>query len=74
MHEWLDIRLADVELPDGCHLSHRSIVTPPGAGVAVIDVDQRVLLMWRHRYITGTWGWEIFDVRGVVRPRKPRPS
>lgn len=57
--EWLDIRLADVELPDGRHLAHRSIRTPPGAGVVAIDQDHRVLLIWRHRFITSTWGWEI---------------
>ncbi|HEV2376687.1 MAG TPA: NUDIX hydrolase [Streptosporangiaceae bacterium] len=57
--EWLDIRLADVELPDGRHLSHRKIVTPPGAGVAAVDARDRVLLIWRHRFITDTWGWEI---------------
>ena len=28
---WLDIRLADVELPNGRHLEHRVIRTPPGA-------------------------------------------
>jgi len=58
--EWLDIRLADIELPDGRHLEHRSIHTPPGAGVVALDDEQRrVLLIWRHRYITGGWGWEI---------------
>jgi 8-oxo-dGTP pyrophosphatase MutT (NUDIX family) len=57
--EWLDIRMADVELPDGRHLAHRLIHTPPGAGAVVTDDDQRVLLIWRHRFITGTWGWEI---------------
>jgi 8-oxo-dGTP pyrophosphatase MutT (NUDIX family) len=56
--EWLDIRLADVELPDGRHLRHRLIRTPPGAGTVTIN-DGRVLLLWRHRFITGTWGWEI---------------
>ena len=56
--EWLDIRLADVELPDGRHLEHRLIRTPPGAGCVTIQ-DGRVLLLWRHRFITGTWGWEI---------------
>jgi len=56
--EWLDIRLADVELPDGRRLEHRLIRTRPGAGVAMI-VDGRVLLLWRHRFITGTWGWEV---------------
>jgi 8-oxo-dGTP pyrophosphatase MutT (NUDIX family) len=57
--EWLDIRIADIELPDGRHLAHRSIRTPAGAGVLALDSDQRVLLIWRHRFITGTWGWEI---------------
>lgn len=56
--EWLNIRVADVELPGGRHLEHRLIRTPPGAG-AVIVVDGRVLLMWRHRFITDTNGWEI---------------
>jgi 8-oxo-dGTP pyrophosphatase MutT (NUDIX family) len=56
--EWLDIRLADVELPDGRHLEHRLIRTPPGAG-CVVTRDGQVLLLWRHRFITGTWGWEI---------------
>jgi 8-oxo-dGTP pyrophosphatase MutT (NUDIX family) len=56
--EWLDIRLADVELPDGRHLEHRLIRTPPGAGCVTIQ-DGRVLLLWRHRFITGTWSWEI---------------
>ena len=57
--EWLDIRIADVELPDGRHLAHRWIRTPPGAGVVAIDNAGRVLLIWRHRFITDTWGWEI---------------
>lgn len=56
--EWLDIRVADVELPDGRHLEHRLIRTPPGAG-AVVVAEGKVLLMWRHRFITGTEGWEI---------------
>jgi ADP-ribose diphosphatase len=56
--EWLDIRTADVELPDGRHLQHRVIRTAPGAGAAVV-VGDRVLLLWRHRFITDTWGWEI---------------
>lgn len=57
--EWLDIRIADIELPDGRHLEHRSIHTSPGAGVVAMDDQRRTLLMWRHRHITGTWGWEI---------------
>jgi 8-oxo-dGTP pyrophosphatase MutT (NUDIX family) len=56
---WLDIRVADVELPDGRHLDHRLIRTSPGAGAVLVDDEQRVLLLWRNRFITGSWGWEI---------------
>jgi 8-oxo-dGTP pyrophosphatase MutT (NUDIX family) len=55
---WLDIRVADVELPDGRHLEHRLIRTAPGAGTVVLD-ESRVLLLWRHRFITGSEGYEI---------------
>ncbi|MET8052459.1 NUDIX hydrolase [Streptosporangium sp. NPDC005286] len=57
--QWLDIRVADVELPNGRHLDHRIIRTAPGAGVVVTDDERRVLLIWRHRFITDSWGWEI---------------
>ena len=56
---WLDVRVADVELPDGRHLDHRLIRTAPGAGAVVTDERRRVLLIWRHRFITDSWGWEI---------------
>ena len=55
---WLDIRVVDVELPDGRHLAHRLIRTPPGAGGVVIR-DRQALLLWRHQCITGSQGWEI---------------
>lgn len=56
---WLDIRLADVEIPNGGRLSHRLIRTAPGAGAVVLDDRLRVLLLWRHRFITDAWGYEI---------------
>ena len=30
--QWLDVRTADVELPDGRHLDHRFIRMAPSAG------------------------------------------
>jgi 8-oxo-dGTP pyrophosphatase MutT (NUDIX family) len=29
------------------------------AGTVVRDPDRGVLLLWRHRFITDTWGWEV---------------
>lgn len=28
-------------------------------GVVVHDPEKGVLLLWRHRFITNTWGWEV---------------
>jgi len=57
--DWLDIRVADVALPGGRHLEHRLVRTKPGAGAVAINRDRQVLLLWRHRFITDRWGWEI---------------
>ncbi|MFD0470349.1 NUDIX domain-containing protein [Nonomuraea thailandensis] len=59
LDQWLDVRVADVELPDGRHLDHRLVRTAPGAGAVVTDDKDRVLLIWRHRFITDSWAWEI---------------
>lgn len=56
---WVHLLTADVELPNGDHLDHRLIRTSaPGAGLVVVD-EGKVLLIWRHRFITDTYGWEI---------------
>ncbi len=66
--EWLTVALADVEVPAvGDHPAHRfehHVVRSerPASGTVVLDrVDgvDSVLLLWRHRFITDTWGWEI---------------
>jgi len=58
--EWVRLRLADVELPDGTRFDHHVVRFPQqSAGVVVHDPDRGVLLLYRHRFITDTWGWEI---------------
>jgi 8-oxo-dGTP pyrophosphatase MutT (NUDIX family) len=54
----LNLRLADVELPDGTRFDHH-VVRLPRPAVGVIDRERGVLLLRRHRFITDTWGWEI---------------
>jgi 8-oxo-dGTP pyrophosphatase MutT (NUDIX family) len=57
--EWLDLRVADVEVPGGRHLEHRLFRMASSAGAVAVDNQKRALLIWRHRFITGLWGWEM---------------
>src|ERR1700722_11907418 len=57
--QWLEVRSADVELPDGRHLDHRLLRMAASAGVACVDEQGGALRIWRHRFITGGWGWEM---------------
>jgi 8-oxo-dGTP pyrophosphatase MutT (NUDIX family) len=59
--EWMRLVLVDVELPDGGpRFDHHVVRFPfPASGVVVRDPERGVLLLWRHRFITDSWGWEI---------------
>lgn len=56
---WLTVNMADVELPDGrqtpgphCH--------PRKAGRPMRrPMRGEVLMLYRHRFIPDTWGWEV---------------
>lgn len=67
---WVRVHLADVELPNGHRFGHHLVRVPaPVAGVVVGDPQRGVLLLWRHRFITDSWGWEI--PAGRVEPGEP---
>jgi len=58
--EWIGLALVDVEIPGGERFEHHVIRMPDqAAGTVVRDPARGVLLLWRHRFITDTWGWEI---------------
>jgi len=58
--EWVNLALTDVEIPDGDRFEHHVVRMPnQAAGTVVHDPARGVLLLWRHRFITDTWGWEI---------------
>jgi 8-oxo-dGTP pyrophosphatase MutT (NUDIX family) len=57
---WINVHLDDVELPDGRRFEHHVLSMPrPAVGTVVIDDRDRTLLIWRHRFITDRWGWEV---------------
>ncbi len=58
--EWMRLVLVDVEVPGVHRFDHHVIRYPMAAsGTVVHDPDRGILLLWRHRFITDTWGWEI---------------
>ena len=58
--EWMSMSLVDVEIPGGKRFEHHVVRVPcAAAGVVVHDPTLGVLLLWRHRFITDSWGWEI---------------
>lgn len=63
-NQWLRVNLADVLLPDGRHLDHYLIRLRPVAMATAVNERNEVLMLWRHRFITDSWGWEL--AAGVV--------
>src|SRR5256885_14868207 len=56
----LRLSKATVELPDGTVFDQYVRRMPRGAMTVVLDEDaERVLLIWRHRFVTGQWLWEL---------------
>lgn len=54
------VAVADVELPDGERIAHDVVRLPRQASAAIVhDPERGILLLWRHRFVTDTWGWEI---------------
>jgi hypothetical protein len=57
---WMSLDLVDVEQPDGNRYEQHVLrMAGPVAATVMTDGDGRALLMWRHRHVTDTWGWEI---------------
>jgi 8-oxo-dGTP pyrophosphatase MutT (NUDIX family) len=58
--EWVRVSLDDVEIPGGRRFDHHVVHFPRASVTAVVaDGEGQVLLLWRHRFITDTWGWEV---------------
>ncbi|MGE0878119.1 MAG: NUDIX hydrolase [Acidimicrobiia bacterium] len=58
--EWIRLTLVDVEIPGSSRFEHHVVrSTQAASGTVVHDPTKGILLIWRHRFISDTWGWEI---------------
>jgi len=53
------LSIAEVELPNGVRFEQYVLRVPTAAMVIVVDDAERVLMMWRHRFILDSWVWEL---------------
>lgn len=56
---WVKLVLADIEQPDGHRFEHHVVRLKAAAIVVMLDSQDRVLMLWRHRFVAGRWGWEL---------------
>lgn len=57
---WVRLTLVDVEVPGHGRIDHHVVRMPAhAAGAVVHEPGLGLLLLWRHRFITDTWGWEV---------------
>ncbi|MDQ6771637.1 MAG: NUDIX hydrolase [Candidatus Dormibacteraeota bacterium] len=53
------VSIAEVELPDGVRFEQWVLRLPAGAVVVVLDAQDRVLMLRRHRFVPDRWVWEL---------------
>jgi 8-oxo-dGTP pyrophosphatase MutT (NUDIX family) len=58
---WIAVDLVDVEIPGGERFEHHVVRFGGGEAAAVVvhDPGRGVLLLWRHRFVSDRWQWEI---------------
>lgn len=56
---WVNLDLVDVEPPGRDRYEHHLVRFAPVAATVVLNGQDEVLMMWRHRFATQTWNWEI---------------
>jgi 8-oxo-dGDP phosphatase len=56
---FIRLSIASVGLPDGTEFEQYVIRMRRTATTTVVDEQDRVLLLWRHRFIIDRWVWEL---------------
>ncbi|MFF0091483.1 NUDIX domain-containing protein [Streptomyces canus] len=56
---WVRLELVDVEPPGVKRFEHHVVRLQHVAITAVLDDQDRVLMLWRYRFVPDQWGWEL---------------
>ncbi|WP_424890934.1 GntR family transcriptional regulator [Streptomyces sp. XH2] len=58
-NRWVQLALVDVEPPGVERFEHHVVRLQHVAIAAVVDDLDRVLMLWRYRFVPDKWGWEL---------------
>lgn len=58
-NKWVQLELWDVEPPGVPRFEHHVVRLDRAAIAVVIDDQDRVLMLWRYRFVAQRWGWEL---------------
>lgn len=63
-NRWIRLTLVNVEPPDGRRFEHHVVRLSRVAIALVLDQEERALTLWRYRFATDEWGYELLG--GIV--------
>lgn len=58
-NRWVRMELVDVEPQNGERFEHHVVRLDSVAVALIVDADERVLMLWRYRFATDDWGYEL---------------
>jgi hypothetical protein len=56
---WVRLTQVEVEPPDGRRWWHHVVRLRPIAAAVVLNDQDQVLMLWRHRFVPDSFGWEL---------------
>jgi 8-oxo-dGTP pyrophosphatase MutT (NUDIX family) len=65
-NRWVKLGLADVQTPDGRRFEHHVVHLDHVAIAVLMDQQDRVLMLWRYRFVVDQWGYELLG--GIGEP------
>lgn len=63
-NRWVRLGLVDVQAPNGERWDYHVVHLGRIAIALIVDEQDRVLMLWRYRFITDQWGYELLG--GIV--------
>ncbi|MGH3570818.1 MAG: NUDIX domain-containing protein [Pseudonocardiaceae bacterium] len=58
-NRWVQLRLVDVKAPNGERWDYHVVHLGRIAVALIVDNRDRALMLWRYRFVTDQWGYEL---------------